>query len=184
MSRHEVASADPRHDRGSSGSGGAVLFLLLGLGLVVVLGVGGGVAYFMLRSTQQAERAALVRAEEAQARSDRATAAAFEQLEQVNPIPVDLSTIAVEKADRLRGRTVMASYDLLDNDDGRGGFTVYSDIGRDDDDDNSVERSVWIPRGKKLPMKGTAIGALRVIRHSAAVGAEGTQFRRGPRCGS
>jgi hypothetical protein len=175
MSRDYDEVPDSRRQWSSSGGSGIVL-LLLGFGLVVVLGVGGGVAWFMLRSTQQAERVARMKAEEAMARSDQATADALARQEQASPIPVDLSTIALERAEKLDGRTVLATYALLDNDNGRGDFIVSSDVGRDDDEDNSVERSVWVPKGKRVPMRGTAVGTLRVIRHPVAVGADGTVF--------
>lgn len=53
---------------------------------------------------------------------------------------------------------------------------VYGNDGPDSDEDNSVERSVWVPRGKRVPMKGEAIGLLRLVRHEPAVGADGTEF--------
>lgn len=92
-----------------------------------------------------------------------------------DPMPVALSTVTVGDAERLAGRQILVAFDLLANDDHRAGFAVYSNGGPASDGDE-VERSVWVPRGGRVPERGTAVGTLRVLRHGPAVGADGTRF--------
>jgi hypothetical protein len=92
------------------------------------------------------------------------------------PVPVELAAVGVWDAMRLSGRPVLVTYALLDNDDGRGAYTVSSNAGPDDDEDRLVERSVWVPAGKRVEKAGTAPATLYVIRHQPDRGDEGTAF--------
>lgn len=93
-----------------------------------------------------------------------------------DPFPVELATVGVRDAMRLSGRPVLVTYALLDNDDGRGTYTVYSNDGPDDDEDHAVERSVWVPKGTRAEKTGQARATLYVIRHQPDRGSEGTAF--------
>jgi hypothetical protein len=154
----------------SPGGGGAVLLLLLAGGVAVILLVVGGVAFFALRGARQAENIARMEAESARALA--AERAATAQREQVDLLNVDLSRITAREAERLDGRTVLVTYDLLDNDERRGAFTVYSNVGPED----GVERAVYVPRGMKVERKGIAVGTLRFVRVPPMTGADGTTF--------
>ena len=94
---------------------------------------------------------------------------------QADPVPVELATVSVRQAERLRGHPVLVTFDLLDNDDGRGGFTVYSNEGPDSDGED-VERSVWVPKGKWVPRAEVVVGTFFVIRHAPDRGDDGTTF--------
>jgi hypothetical protein len=190
MSRDDDEAPDPRHVRG--GCGGAIV-VMLALALLLVVGVIGGGAFLMKRQAQkarlaqmEAELVAEMEAEEMRAAADRATEAQAraEKLlreprfdgEQLDPIPVNLSAVTVKRAEALAGRLVLVTLDLLDNDDRRGGFVVYGNSGRDDDEGDDVERSVWVPRGMTVNPTGRYRGTLAVVRHHSAVGADGTEF--------
>lgn len=182
--------ADARHERTSSVP---MLFMLLGAALVAVVLVG-GVGLFFARKARDAERLAMMDAKLARVKaavSEPGTAEVEKILydgRQLDPIPVTLSTVSVEKAGQLAGRLLLITLALLDNDDRRGGFIVYSNDGPDGDEGSSVERSVWVPKGRRVAMTGLALGTLTVGRapRPAAGGGRppGTRRRpRGPRGG-
>lgn len=95
---------------------------------------------------------------------------------QVTPTRVTLSTVTVPRATALAGKAVLVTLDLLENDDQRGGFVVYSNDEPDGDEDDGVERSVWVPKGMTVTRSGRYRGTLTVHHHAAALGADGTEF--------